>query len=67
MSHGENGTPDAPEWSVDPALERCIGCNKIKVACDADRHFGDKCCGWCSHSFTETPMKPPALWLGDQA
>lgn len=65
MAHGENGTPPAPDWFVDPALERCIGCNKIKVACEADVHFGASCCGFCSHGLNA--LKMPPVWDGDQA
>lgn len=27
----------------------CMGCNQSVVACDAARHHGSKCCGFCDH------------------
>lgn len=67
MAHGENGTPPAPDWYIDPALERCIGCNKARVSCEADVHHGAPCCGYCSHGFISVDLKMPATWQGDQA
>ncbi len=65
--HGENGTPHAPDWYHDPALERCIGCNKARVSCEADVYFGATCCGFCSHGLHPLTNEAPKTWEGDQA
>lgn len=34
----------------DPALVRCVECNRIAVSCDADRDRADRdCCDDCTH------------------
>jgi hypothetical protein len=68
MTTYENGTPAAPEWFHDPALERCIGCNRARVSCEAEVYFGSVCCGYCSHGLRPAEMKMPATWqdYGDQ-
>lgn len=62
-----DNAPPPPEWKPDPAVERCIGCNAIRVSCEASIYFGSTCCGWCSHGLHPLTNEAPQVWDGDQA
>lgn len=61
-----DNAPPPPDWMPDPATERCIACNSIRVSCEAEVAHGSICCGFCSHGFTSPHLKLPAGWDGDQ-
>lgn len=57
--HGENGTPDTPEWQPNPG-HTCGGCNATANLCYVLKQVNDEsCCTACTHE--------PKTWHGDNA
>jgi len=61
--HGDNGTPETPDWQPRRIATGCTNCLMSRNFCDCNQHInGEPCCDRCTHQ--PTPVKG---WDGDQA